>query len=322
MDCVPGLAIGTASTIGNLVAMPDRVLAQALRPFTLHSPQLGSAGEDPEEWWFNVQDDIPEHIARDGIAPKLIRGCGVPGMPPARVAFERTGEIIRYSIHQCCGRNGAEADEIARELGEAMPHDVSRSAAAATGRPAGLPFAGGAAEHMASGFAASITQADDLLLKFGGAADTLIATREAHPDLRVFLDHHVAAVLSMPNGCTASGGSAPNWYTERLANGERAAAEEAWVNIDQHLDQFSESIPPVTDVLQAPVQPFDWHPGSRLGTAWVGTIAAGVTDDGNGVSHFVGYGDRSDPASEQAVFYDAGCHRCRATYEARHGGDQ
>ena len=63
----------------------------------------------------------------------------------------------------------------------------------------------GAADHIASGFAAGVTRPGDVLLKFGGAADILIATREARPDPRMFLDMHLVPDLYMPNGCMASG---------------------------------------------------------------------------------------------------------------------
>ena len=48
---VIGLDIGTTSTIGILVELPDRVVAVASRPTTLSSPHPGWAEEDPLEWW-------------------------------------------------------------------------------------------------------------------------------------------------------------------------------------------------------------------------------------------------------------------------------
>ena len=47
MACVIGLDVGTTSTIGILIRLPDQVLALASRPVTLHTPKPGWAEEDP-----------------------------------------------------------------------------------------------------------------------------------------------------------------------------------------------------------------------------------------------------------------------------------
>ena len=46
---VIGLDIGTTSTIGILIDLPDKVVAVASRPVRLSSPHPGWAEEDPEE---------------------------------------------------------------------------------------------------------------------------------------------------------------------------------------------------------------------------------------------------------------------------------
>ncbi len=116
---------------------------------------------------------------------------------------------------------------------------VSASAAAATGLPLGVPVVGGAADHIASAYVAGITDPGDVLLKFGGATDVLIATQEAVPDRRMFLDHHLIPGMYMPNGCMASGGSALNWFVDTLATGERAAARGAGLSLHQHMDRIA-----------------------------------------------------------------------------------
>ena len=86
---------------------------------------------------------------------------------------------------------------------------------------------------------AGITDPGDVLLKFGGATDVLIATQEAVPDRRMFLDHHLIPGMYMPNGCMASGGSALNWFVDTLATGERAAARGAGLSLHQHMDRIA-----------------------------------------------------------------------------------
>ncbi len=98
--------------------------------------------------------------------------------------------------------------------------NVTAEAAAATGLPAGTPVFGGAADHIASAFAAGLTQAGDVLLKFGGAGDVIAAADRPEPDRRLFLDYHLVPGLYAPNGCMASSGSLLRWLATLLAPGD------------------------------------------------------------------------------------------------------
>ena len=70
----------------------------------------------------------------------------------------------------------------------------------------------GCADHVVSAFSAGIKKSGDVLLKFGGAGDILIATNKPIDDQRLFLDYHIIPDLFMPNGCMASSGSLLNWF--------------------------------------------------------------------------------------------------------------
>ena len=94
---------------------------------------------------------------------------------------------------------------------------VTKEAAKATGLPEGLPVFGGAADHIASALAAGIVEPGDVLLKFGGAGDIIMAADAARPDPRLFLDYHIVPELFAPNGCMAASGSALNWLAALLA---------------------------------------------------------------------------------------------------------
>jgi xylulokinase len=93
---------------------------------------------------------------------------------------------------------------------------VSAEAARQTGLPEGLPVFGGAADHIASALAAGLVNPGDVLLKFGGAGDIVVASDVAHPDWRLFLDYHLVPGLYAPNGCMATSGSALNWLAANL----------------------------------------------------------------------------------------------------------
>lgn len=119
MCCVLGLDIGTTSTIGLLVRLPDEVLAVASRPVALSSPHAGWAEEDPAEWWGNVREITRELIAKSGIEPSRIVGVGVTGMLPAVVLLDAAGNVLRPSIQQSDGRCGVEVGELRAEKDEA-----------------------------------------------------------------------------------------------------------------------------------------------------------------------------------------------------------
>ena len=330
---VIGLDIGTTSTIGILVELPDRVIAVASRPTTLTSPHPGWAEEDPLEWWGNASAVLRELSARLEDSAGLAGIC-VTGMVPAVVLLDAEGNPLRPSIQQSDGRSSAEVAGLAAEVDEvaflakagngvnqqllaaksrwlerhepavfaniatvfgsydyinwrltgvrglernwaleaglidlttdalddgliALTHlarttippihsaheeigAVSRDASAATGLPQGLPVFGGAADHIASALAAGIVNPGDVLLKFGGAGDIIMAANAARPDPRLFLDYHLVPGLFAPNGCMAASGSALNWLAAMI--GEPGAGKP-----HPRLDALAASVPPGSD---------------------------------------------------------------------------
>ncbi|WP_163879260.1 FGGY-family carbohydrate kinase [Rhizobium laguerreae] len=119
MSITLGLDIGTTSTIGILIELPNRVLGLTSRPSTLHSPQHGWAEEDPAEWWANVSEITRELIATTGIEAGQISAVGVTGMLPTVVLLDDAGYVLRPSIQQSDGRCGEEVEELKAEWDEA-----------------------------------------------------------------------------------------------------------------------------------------------------------------------------------------------------------
>ncbi|WP_102225261.1 FGGY-family carbohydrate kinase [Acidimangrovimonas sediminis] len=113
-----GLDIGTTSTIGLLIELPDRILAKAQRPVTLHSAHPGWAEEDPDQWWANCCAIIPELLASAGREASEIAGIAVAGMLPATILLDEDGKPLRRSIQQSDGRAGAEVTQMRAELDE------------------------------------------------------------------------------------------------------------------------------------------------------------------------------------------------------------
>ena len=118
MNYVIGLDVGTTSTIGILLSLPDKILAHTTRPVKLNSPFPGWAEESPDEWWKNVVEIIPELISKAKVRPEEIRAIGVTGMLPAVVLLDSLGEVLRPSIQQSDGRCGEQVQELKSELKE------------------------------------------------------------------------------------------------------------------------------------------------------------------------------------------------------------
>ena len=118
MTYVLGLDIGTTSTIGILIALPDRVIATASRPVTLSSPHAAWAEEDPAQWWQNVTEITRQLIAEAGIAADEIKAVGVAGMLPAVVLLDAEGNVLRPSIQQSDGRAAQEVRDLRTEEDE------------------------------------------------------------------------------------------------------------------------------------------------------------------------------------------------------------
>jgi xylulokinase len=119
MSCVIGLDIGTTSTIGILVKLPETILGIVSRPVTLMSRNPGWAEEDPEQWWSNCCGIIRQLLADAQIKPSEIAGVGVTGMLPAVVLLDADGVLLRPSIQQSDGRCATEVEELRAEIDEA-----------------------------------------------------------------------------------------------------------------------------------------------------------------------------------------------------------
>jgi xylulokinase len=119
MTCVIGLDIGTTSTIGMLLRLPDEPLALAQRPVTLRHPQAGWAEEDPQQWWDNVCALIPELLHAGGVTADEVCAVGVAGMVPALVLLGADGRLLRPSIQQSDGRCHAEVAAMREDVDEA-----------------------------------------------------------------------------------------------------------------------------------------------------------------------------------------------------------
>jgi len=120
MQYLLGIDIGTTSTIGILIGLPDKVLGMVSRTVTLSAPQNGWTEESPDQWWSNVGEICRQLLAESGIAASDIVGVGVTGMLPAVVLLDKENNLLRPSIQQSDGRSGAEVQQMRAEMDSAV----------------------------------------------------------------------------------------------------------------------------------------------------------------------------------------------------------
>jgi xylulokinase len=130
-----------------------------------------------------------------------------------------------------------------RDAHDVVGH-VTPKAAHATGLAAGTPVVAGCADHVASAFVAGVTAPGDLLIKFGGAGDILLATPAPVTDPRLFLNHHLVPGLYLPNGCMASSGAVLNWIIGAWGATAVEEAQAAGTTPHALLDARAAAVPP------------------------------------------------------------------------------
>lgn len=121
---------------------------------------------------------------------------------------------------------------------------VTADAAHATGLTAGTSVVAGVADHVASAFAAGVTNDGDLLIKFGGAGDILYSTRELVTDARLFIDYHVVPGRYLLNGCMATSGSMLKWLVREFFGADAATAQAGGMDVFAFLDARASRYPP------------------------------------------------------------------------------
>lgn len=377
MSCVIGLDIGTTSTIGILIEMPNTILGLASQEVTLSSPHPGWAEENPDQWWSNVCKIIAELLSKNNRRPESISAIGVTGMLPAVVLLDDEGMILRPSIQQSDGRCGKEVADLrtewdersfiakagnginqqlvsaklrwiekhepgvfsriatvfgsydfinwkltgkkaieqnwaleagfvdistntidgslvslahvpraaipAKSLSHAILGFVTAEAADATGLAKGTPVVGGAADLIASALGAGVVKPGDVLLKFGGSVDVLIATDKVIPDPRMFLDYHLVPGLYMPNGCMSTGGSGLNWFAKTFAGAEAQLAVQRGQSVHQYLDVLAEKVSAGCDGLS--ILPYFLGEKTPIHDAEARGVFDGLTFS-HGIGHF------------------------------------
>jgi xylulokinase len=110
-----GVDVGTSGVKAILVDTSGDVLASAITPLQLSTPQPGWAEQDPDAWWAAAAAAIRTVLAaRPGDSPDAV---GVSGQMHSSVFLDARGEVIRPALLWCDGRTTAECREITERVG-------------------------------------------------------------------------------------------------------------------------------------------------------------------------------------------------------------
>jgi xylulokinase len=110
-----GVDVGTSGVKAILVDTSGDVLASAITPLQLATPQPGWAEQDPDAWWAAAAAAIRTVLAaRPGDSPDAV---GVSGQMHSSVFLDAHGEVIRPALLWCDGRTTDECREITERVG-------------------------------------------------------------------------------------------------------------------------------------------------------------------------------------------------------------
>lgn len=129
---------------------------------------------------------------------------------------------------------------------------IAAEAARHTGLAEGTQVVAGCADHVASAFVCGASGNGDLVIKFGGAGDILLASDRPVADRRLFVDHHIVPGLYFPNGCMAASGSLLNWVVREWGGAAGVEATAAGHSAHQWLDRQASHIGAANDLLFLP----------------------------------------------------------------------
>ncbi len=106
-----GIDVGTTATKAVVIDTQGNIAAEASRPAALSSPHATWAEENPEQWWANTRELIPEVLDHAGARASQVAAVGTSGMVPALILLDSDGHPVRSSIQQNDARAVEEIDE-------------------------------------------------------------------------------------------------------------------------------------------------------------------------------------------------------------------
>ncbi len=113
-----GIDVGTSGVKAILVAESGDVIASAVTPLQLSTPQPGWAEQEPESWWQASIASIRTLLAAR--PDSNVAAIGISGQMHSSVFLDAKGTVIRPALLWCDGRTTAECREITDAVGGEM----------------------------------------------------------------------------------------------------------------------------------------------------------------------------------------------------------
>ena len=113
-----GVDVGTGGTRAVLLDEGGRVLNSATAEHApMHSPQIGWAEQDPQDWWRAGCRAIKACLEKNRTSPDEIAAVGLTGQMHGLVLLDAEGKVLRPSIIWCDQRTGQQCEQITERIG-------------------------------------------------------------------------------------------------------------------------------------------------------------------------------------------------------------
>lgn len=113
-----GIDLGTSSLKTILMREDGKILTQAASSYPIHSPKVGWAEQDPQDWVEAACSTLQEVIHRSPIAPAEIKAISFSGQMHGLVAIDQKGQPVRPAIIWADQRSKKEVHEVYAVLGK------------------------------------------------------------------------------------------------------------------------------------------------------------------------------------------------------------
>jgi len=118
MDYLLGIDIGTSGAKGVLMDREGKIYAQARREYSIYTPHLGWAEQEPEAWWEATIQIIREVIKESKVNPKRVRGIGLSGQMHSTVFLDKNFQPFLPAIIWADQRSNSQCEFIYQKIGK------------------------------------------------------------------------------------------------------------------------------------------------------------------------------------------------------------
>ena len=117
MPHLVGIDLGTQSVKAVVLDDAAGVRAVAQAEYPIHTPKVGWAEQDPQDWWRATCQTVQQAIAEARVSASDIAGVGLAGQMHGTVCIDRDGVPTRPAIIWADARSVGEVDELVAEIG-------------------------------------------------------------------------------------------------------------------------------------------------------------------------------------------------------------